>query len=194
MGNTTSCPHEIMPTDPYVSLASLLLLCKLCTNAKRPYREPFISGSDINFTAHHVGWIIAGFFGRGCDPSTCFGRMQTDLLYFPSHWLGCQRMVDQEAPRVLYEANAAALYRSDSVHGTVLCCIFLVLILLVRRIGKTTGGGAHLTDHNMQVEACHLLPAHQGLLRGSGNCILLLPPAILPRRHGRRARGSVQAS
>lgn len=26
-------------------------------------REPFLADGNLNFTAHHVGWIIAGFFG-----------------------------------------------------------------------------------------------------------------------------------
>lgn len=117
---------------------SLFSIFKLYTDVKRPYREPFISGSDINFTAHHVGWIIAGFFGRTSGSSSRYVWMQADLLHLPSYWLGGQRMADQEAPRILYEANAAALYRSDSVYGSVLCGIFLVLILLVRRVDVTT--------------------------------------------------------
>ena len=140
MGNTRSCPNEVMPTDPYVSSTSLLSFFKMYTEVKRSYREPFISRSDINFTAHHVGWIIAGFFGRTSGPPSRYVRMQANLLYLSSHWLGGQCMVDQEAPRVLYEANAATLYRSDSVHGAVLRCIFLVLVLLVRVSAKRQKG------------------------------------------------------
>jgi len=48
MGNSTSCPIEHMPEDP----------------------EPFLSNGQLNFKAHDVGWIIAGFFGAiGCVAS-----------------------------------------------------------------------------------------------------------------------------